>query len=496
MSVSHFAAYFLTALVIALATTPAMRAIAFRIGALDRGAGRRIHEGAVPRLGGGGIYLAFVAPVGFYLLRYPAGAGQHQIRGVLLAATLVFVLGLFDDLHGAPIRNKLAIEVAAALVLYGWGLRIEQVSGPFGGHLHLGWLALPATVLWVVVITNALNLVDGLDGLAAGTGILIAGALFALTPRSEVALSMSLCVLAGALFGFLRHNYPPATIFMGDSGSLLVGFLLSAFSLLSSFKAAAVVTLLVPVLVFSHPLLDMVYAVLRRYYRGLPLGSADKEHIHHKLLDMGFSRRAVLGILVGVNVAALLVAAVAARRQLRGDVAILVLMPLAGILGLRLLGYVRYPGAIAGEVRVLGMDRHRRYLLYLIREFRRRIPKLRGEEDLAAAAAALFLESGLAAAELRYENGVGPHVIALGEAPAHGAMRLETPVLEGARTVGSVVLLAPVERGPLGCAPELGAAFAEAVAALASASGSQAAAASSSASASPSASAPARGEGR
>jgi UDP-GlcNAc:undecaprenyl-phosphate GlcNAc-1-phosphate transferase len=470
MSLSHYAAFLLSALVISLTTTPLMRALAFRIGAVDRGVGRRAHEGVVPRLGGGGIYLGFALPMVYLALRYPHEPWRRELLGILAAATIVFLLGFYDDLRGAPIRNKLAAEVAAALLLYAWGLRIEVVSGPLGGHWHLGWLGLPATVLWVVVITNAINLVDGLDGVAAGTGILIAVSLFVLAPGGGVFLRVAVCVLIGALLGFLRHNFPPATIFMGDSGSLLVGFLLSAFSLIASFKAAAVVTLLVPLLVFSHPLLDMVYAVLRRYYRGLPLGRADREHIHHKLLDMGFSRRTVLWMLVGLNVGALLVAAVAARRQLRGDVVILALMPVVGILGLRLFGYVHNREELRDEVRVFGMDRHRRYLHYLIREFRKKSPTLRSEEELSAAAAAVFLESGLASAELLFEGpGGGQCVIRFGVAPEAALMRLEYPITCGGRHLGTVVLLAHGERGALTCAPELGAAFAEAVCALAAA---------------------------
>jgi UDP-GlcNAc:undecaprenyl-phosphate GlcNAc-1-phosphate transferase len=466
MSFSHYAAYVLVAFVISLIFTPVMRQLAYRVGALDRGTGRRVHQGVVPRLGGGGIYLGFMLPLAWWAIRYPGATGRHQLFGIALAATIVFAIGLYDDLHGAPIRNKLVAETAAALVLYAWGLRIEVVSAPFGGHWHLGWLALPATVLWVIVITNALNLVDGLDGLAAGTGILIASALFVLAPVREIYVGLALLVLVGALLGFLRHNFPPATIFMGDSGSLLVGFLLSAFSLLSSFKAAAVVTLLVPVLIFSHPLLDMVYAVLRRYYRGLPLGSADREHIHHKLLEMGFSRRTVLAILVGVNLSALLVAAVAAQRQLRGDVVILALMPIVSILGLRLLGYRGVRPVLRDEVKVLGMDRHRRYLMYLIREFRGQLGRLRTEEELAGLVAALFLESELAAAELRWESSAGRRVIRFGTAPEGGAVRLEYPVASAGRVIGQVVLLAGRDHGPLSCAPELGAALADAIAVL------------------------------
>lgn len=466
MSLSHYAAYLLTALVLSLLFTPVMRALSYRTGALDRGTGRRVHDGVVPRLGGGGIYLAFVLPILFLILRYPGSPARPQFVGILIAATIVFAVGLYDDLGGAPIRNKLAAEVAAALVLYAWGIRIATVSNPFGGGIDLGWFSLPVTVLWVVVITNAINLVDGLDGLAAGTGILIALTLFLLT-RGDIFLAVSYLALIGGLLGFLRYNFPPATIFMGDSGSLFVGFVLSALTMVSSVKAAAVVTLMVPILVFAHPLLDMVYAVLRRYHRGLPLGHADKEHIHHQLLGMGFSRRKALWILMGVNVSVLAVAGFVAHRQFRGDFILLALILALGVVGLKGFGYIEFRPFFRSEARVLTMDRRRRYLLYLIRDFRRGLPQIRSEEELSARAAALFLDSGLASAELHLAAASGEsRVIRYGDVRPGGMMRLEYPALNGREVVGAVVLLAPADQDPPACAPEIGAALAEAVSVL------------------------------
>jgi len=457
MSLSHYAAYLLTALVIGLLVTPLMRGVSFRIGALDRGTGRRVHDGVVPRLGGGGIFL---------ILRYPGSPTRSQFVGILIAATIVFAMGFYDDIGGAPIRNKLAAEVAAALVLYAWGIKIATVSNPFGGGIDLGWFSLPVTVLWVVVITNAINLVDGLDGLAAGTGILIALTLFLLT-HSDIFLAVSYLTLIGGLLGFLRHNFPPATIFMGDSGSLFVGFVLSALTMVSSAKAAAVVTLMVPILVFAHPLLDMVYAVLRRYHRGLPLGTADKEHIHHQLLGMGFSRRKALWILMGANVSVLAVAGFVAHRQFRGDFILLALLLALGVVGLKLFGYVEFRPFFWSEARVLTMDRRRRYLLYLIRDFRKTLAQIGSEEELSARAAALFLESGLTSAELHLAAlPDGERVIRYGDVRPGGMIRLEYPAISGGKAVGSVILLAPADREPPPCASEIGAAFAEAITVL------------------------------
>jgi len=191
--------------------------------------------------------------------------------GVLIASTMVFLIGLYDDFRSVRVRYKLIGEIIAAGIVYAWGVKITILTNPFGTAFVLGWLSLPVTVLWIIIITNAFNLIDGIDGLAAGTGILIAATLFFLLEGSDIHLRLTFALLAGSLAGFLVYNFPPASIFMGDSGSLFAGFLLASVSIISSHKATAMATMMIPVLAFSMPVIDMLYAVLRRYYRGIPL---------------------------------------------------------------------------------------------------------------------------------------------------------------------------------------------------------------------------------
>ncbi|HXX54207.1 MAG TPA: MraY family glycosyltransferase, partial [Thermodesulfovibrionales bacterium] len=256
----YFFSYFTVSVLLAMLFVPLMRPLSFKVGALDKGKGRRMHKGIVPRLGGIGIFLAFLIPLGFSLTRGMWGEFYEKMICILIASTVVMLVGVYDDIKGATIRNKLIAEVLAALIIYKWGISITTISNPFGGLISLGWFSLPLTVLWIIIVTNAVNLIDGLDGLAAGTGIFICAAFF-LLPGTDFHLQLTYVILAGALLGFLRYNFPPASIFMGDSGSLFLGFFLGATSVLSSRKATAAVTIMIPIMAFSLPLMDMFYAV-------------------------------------------------------------------------------------------------------------------------------------------------------------------------------------------------------------------------------------------
>lgn len=465
MAMPLYLSFGLGALLIALVVTPLMRLLAYRVGALDRGTGRRVHDGVVPRLGGGGIFSAFIlcALVAIAYRRSLEPVHAERLIGVLVGGVLVFLVGCWDDLRGAPIRNKLAGEAGAAVLLWAWGVRIDVLTNPMGGTISLGWFGLPVTVLWIVVITNAFNLIDGLDGLAAGTGIMIATALLLLYGGQGILLRLCLVILIGALFGFLRYNFPPATIFMGDSGSLLVGYLLGALAIVASFKATAMATVMVPILLFAHPLMDMVYAVLRRYHRGIPLGEPDKEHIHHKLLAMGFSRRRVLGILMAMNVAVILVVAFVVRRQLRGDLLLLLLLLVLSLVGLRLFGYVTFKRFFGEQLRVLAMGRRQRYLRYLIREFAKTAPNCRDIDELGAKIDELLAHSSFTEATVSLvEEGVERQLYGFGMVPVQPGMQVEFPILRQGVAVGRIRLRSSADKAPP-CSGELGAALAEGI---------------------------------
>ncbi|MDA8239928.1 MAG: MraY family glycosyltransferase [Nitrospiraceae bacterium] len=376
----YFISYASVAFIIALALTPLMRPLSFRLGAVDKGTGRRVHTGTVPRLGGGAIFLAFMLPVVFSLTRGQWDLFHDRMVGILVASALVFCIGVYDDLKVATVNNKLIAEVLVAVIIYLWGIRITVLSNPLGPAIQLGWWGLPVTVLWIVIVTNAVNLIDGLDGLAAGTGILISLALLAVS--GDTHMQLVYVVLAGSLAGFLVYNFPPASIFMGDAGSLFTGFFLGAISIISSHKATAMATIMIPVIAFSFPLMDMAYAVLRRYYRGVPLGEADREHIHHKLLEKGLSKKKVLFLLYFINGGLLLAVLILVRRQLNVDFLGLILIVVVAVLGLRLFGYIEFQPFLRDTLRNYEIGRKRKYFNYIIKRFRRNAKKCGSLDEL------------------------------------------------------------------------------------------------------------------
>jgi len=420
--------YGVVAAVLALAATPLVGRLAWRLGAVDRPGGRRAHHGAVPRLGGVAIAAAVGLPLGFVLTRGVQDVVHDRLFAILVSASVVFAVGVVDDLRKLPVPAKLAAEVAAGALLWWMGVRIETLSNPFaGGTWHPGAWGLPITVLWVVVVTNAVNLIDGLDGLAAGTGVMIAGTLFVIAGDREPHLRVALVVLAGALAGFLRSNLPPASVFMGDSGSLLVGFLLASLAIVSYAKAAAMATVLLPAVVFGLPLLDMAYAVARRYARGVPLGAPDGEHIHHRLVALGLSQRRALVALYAVNAALMGVTLLFVARNARGDLLLALLVAAALVGGARLLGYADAQQLSREAVRGLFRLRRERYLSYLLRRLERAAPAAPDPAALAAALAAFAGDAGLERLRV-LDAGGGERACFGGGAAAGGAVAVRAPV--------------------------------------------------------------------
>lgn len=294
----YASAVFLAAVAVALAATPVVARVATRRGLL--GVSRVPREGAprpVPRLGGIAIQAATV--VGLTVAAFVAGREDAWFfGGVALCGSLMFGVGLLDDLLGLSPAWKLAAQTVAAGVAYAWGFRIGQVT--FGGEagFDVGWFALPLTVLWIVAVTNAFNLIDGLDGLATGVAVVaLASTSVAagLLGNGEVLL---VCLaLGGALLGFLPYNLRPARIFLGDSGSMMVGFLLAVLSVHGSTKSATAVLAVVPLLVLALPLLDTAIAITRRWLRGVPVFGADERHLHHRLIAIGLTHRRAVAVL-------------------------------------------------------------------------------------------------------------------------------------------------------------------------------------------------------
>lgn len=378
----YFLLYFFAAMLLSFILVPLMRYLSFKLGVVDIGKGRRVHKGIVPRLGGVGIYSAFLVPMVFSLARGVWDASHNAMSGILVASTMVFFIGVYDDIKGSRIRNKLIVEVLAALVVYAWGVRITMIGNPFGEPIALDWLSLPVTVLWIIIITNAINLIDGLDGLAAGTGILISISLFfLLSGESDMHLQLALVTLIGSLLGFLRYNFPPASIFMGDSGSLFLGFFFSSISILSAQKVATAATLTITFAVFGFPLMDMLYAVLRRYYRGLPFAEADKEHIHHKLLEKGFSKKKAILLLYFINIIFLIGVLLFIRGRSNSNLVCLFLFLVTTIAGLRMFGYIEFLSLFKEIIRNYSIYKKRKFFNYVIKRFRYNASKSKSIED-------------------------------------------------------------------------------------------------------------------
>lgn len=298
-----FLATFLIALILTILLTPMVRSFAPEIGAIDKPAERKVHTHSTPRTGGIAIFFGFSVAVLFGLL---IGA-EHGIRinpspilGILLGGSIVLLVGLVDDMRGLKPLTKLFWQVAGAAVAIYFGVEISFVTNPINGVLALGWIAIPLTLLWLVGMTNAVNLIDGLDGLASGVTLIAAATLFFVALRThQLEAALLMLALAGAALGFLRYNYFPASIFLGDSGSYFLGFVLAASAIVGVFKTTLIVALFLPLIILAVPIFDTTFAIIRRLGSHRNLFSADNKHIHHLLLRAGLSQKeAVLSIYV------------------------------------------------------------------------------------------------------------------------------------------------------------------------------------------------------
>jgi UDP-GlcNAc:undecaprenyl-phosphate GlcNAc-1-phosphate transferase len=290
----------LASLAVTLVVTPLVIALARRSGAVDRPGPRRIHAEPVPTLGGLALALA-VLGVAWTARVLPGPAhllDQRPLLGLTLAAFPILALGAVDDMRGVRWWVKLLVQTAAAAVLVLFGYGVPLISNPFGGAFASGVLNAPLTMLWVVVVVNAINLIDGLDGLASGAVLIAAMSLWWVAhSHGDFYVMFLSSLLAGATLGFLRYNFPPARVFMGDTGSNFLGLVLAATSLLENRKGTAAVTLLFPLVAMGLPIADSLLAFARRAKAGTPVFRPDSEHIHHRLLRLGLSPRNALFVL-------------------------------------------------------------------------------------------------------------------------------------------------------------------------------------------------------
>ncbi|GAA0785093.1 MraY family glycosyltransferase [Hathewaya limosa] len=278
-------------MVVSLISTPIVRKLAIKANAVDIPKDeRRVHKKPIPLLGGLAIYVSFI--IGVIFQKTPLRTSEI---GIILGATIILIGGVWDDVKELKPVYKLLFQLAGTIVLIIFGINISLITNPFTSKelfLNVGFLSIPLTILWIIGVTNAFNLIDGLDGLSAGIGFIASATLFVISimnNRYETAIMTA--ILGGALLGFIPYNFNPASIFMGDAGSQLIGFLLAAISIKGAIKSATAFSLAVPILAFGLPIYDTIFAMIRRKINGKPMMQGDKGHLHHRLLRMGLSQK-------------------------------------------------------------------------------------------------------------------------------------------------------------------------------------------------------------
>ncbi len=294
---------FLITFSIALAIIPFIRKFCLKRGFVDLPGKRKIHKRPVATLGGAGIWISSILGFCALVLVHPDFNYEAGIAGIFIGGSILFVLGIIDDIYDLSPYLKLAIQVFAAAVAFFAGVSIEILSNPFGDPIALGLLSFPLTVLWLVGIANAVNFIDGIDGLAGGVITIMSitlGTVAIYSGHQESAVIAAL--LAGSTMGFLVFNFYPARIFMGDSGALFSGFVLAGLSVTGVVKSVAV-SVLLPVLIFTVPIADLSFSVLRRLLKGNNPMKPDNEHIHHKLMKSGLSQNRTVAVLYCLCVA-------------------------------------------------------------------------------------------------------------------------------------------------------------------------------------------------
>lgn len=292
---------FLTAIILSLLITPIIRIFAIKIGAVDKPNYRKIHTALIPRLGGLAIYLSFIISV-FLGFDYT----NKSINGLVIGSFIIVVCGVIDDIKELNYKTKLLFQLIAALVLIAHDICITKISVlsiDGTSFMNLGILSIPITIIWVIGVTNAINLIDGLDGLACGLSSISSIFLFIIfTHIGNYTMALMIIILAGACIGFLPYNFNPAKIFMGDTGSMFLGFILAGMSIQGTVKYATTIILFAPLFIIGLPIYDTLITMLRRFIQGKSIMSPDKQHFHHRMLSLGLSQKQVALISYLVNI--------------------------------------------------------------------------------------------------------------------------------------------------------------------------------------------------
>ncbi|AKO94730.1 MULTISPECIES: glycosyltransferase family 4 protein [Priestia] len=276
--------------------TPLVKKLAFVVGATDKPNKRKVHQRIMPRLGGLAIFFSFI--IGFLIMQ----PDNKFAWPIVLGSIIIIITGVLDDIIELSAKYKLAGQLLAAAVVVIYGdVKVVSINLPFDGMLHFGFLSIPITILWIVGITNAINLIDGLDGLAAGVSsiCLITVSGVAIMMNDPFVVTMGVITL-GSTLGFLLYNFHPAKIFMGDTGALFLGYIISVLSLLG-FKGVTVISFILPIIVLGVPISDTFFAIVRRIVKKQPLSAPDKSHLHHCLIRVGYSHRQTVLIIYAMS---------------------------------------------------------------------------------------------------------------------------------------------------------------------------------------------------
>jgi len=295
---NYFIAFF-SALIISFILTPLARKLAFKVGALDIPKDpRKIHKKPMPYFGGLAIYVAMMSCMFVYMPH------SETNISIMIGATIIVLTGIVDDMYGMPAKIKLIMQIIAASIAIMGGVKIHFITNPLSatGMYLLRDLTIPITLFWIVGITNTINLIDGLDGLASGVASIAAATLLLTAAlKGYDFIVMQCAIIVGASLGFLPFNFNPAKIFMGDTGSLLLGYMLAVTSILGMVKSVAAVALVVPVFALGVPIFDTTFAIIRRYINKKPIMEADKDHLHHKLMRKGLNQRQTVLIMYFIS---------------------------------------------------------------------------------------------------------------------------------------------------------------------------------------------------
>ncbi|MGM9524680.1 MAG: glycosyltransferase family 4 protein [Peptococcaceae bacterium] len=285
------------ALILSLLLVPGVAKLAIRIGAVDKPNARKVHTKIMPRMGGLAIY------VSFFVVLFLSQSMTQQLLGLFLGGTVLVIVGIIDDMKDIPAKVKLCGQIVAACIVVAFGVRVDFMTNIFHGDtFFLSVFSIPVTIIWIVSIINAVNLIDGLDGLAAGISIIAATTMAIVGYASgQAAMASMAMILIGATLGFLRYNFHPAKIFMGDTGSMFLGYNLAVFAVLGVAKSFTLLSLVTPILVLAIPILDTLFAIIRRKMNHKPIFKPDKHHLHHCLLNYGFSHRDTVLIIYAVS---------------------------------------------------------------------------------------------------------------------------------------------------------------------------------------------------